>query len=48
MGRMDHVERFHILPYVPPGSSYFFEKRDKVRNLINVTLKYPDVVEKQE
>ena len=45
MGKMDHIESFHILPFAPPGSSYFYSKRDKVNELINLTLKYPNTIE---
>ena len=42
---MDHVERFHLLLFAPIGSSYFYFTRNEVKNLINLTINYPDAVE---
>lgn len=42
---MDHVERFHIMRVAPISSSYFYFTRNEVKNVITLTINYPDVVE---
>ena len=43
---MEHIERRHILPYTPPGSTTFLSQEVSiVEKLIEETRNYPDVVQ---
>ena len=42
---MDHIEMFHVRPFSPIGSSYFYFKRNEVYTLIKVTINNPNAVE---
>ena len=43
---MEHIERRHILPYAPPGSTTFLSQEvSVVEKLIEETRNYPDVVQ---